>query len=212
MATKIPAVAYVRMSSDKQEASPQQQREEIEALAAGKYRIVRWYQDDGISGAESAKRVGFLQLIADATERADFAAVLCWDQDRFSRFDPIEANYYWHILSQAGVKIVTATQGELDFSDLGGWLTASVTQYGKAQYLRDLSRNVLRARLSNAKQGRWTGNRAPYGYRLEDGKLLSGDSRKIETVRWIFRQYVETETSLHDLADPYEGVVKVWEI
>ncbi|MCH7751368.1 MAG: recombinase family protein, partial [Planctomycetes bacterium] len=219
MATKIPAVAYIRMSSDKQEDSPQQQREEIEALAAGKYRIVRWYQDDGISGAESAKRTGFQRLITDATDRADFAAILCWDQDRFSRFDPIEANYYWHILNQAGVKIVTATQGELDFSDLGGWLTASVTQYGKAQYLRDLSRNVLRARLSNAKQGRWTGNRAPYGYSLEDGKLLLGDSRKVETVQWIFRQYVETDTSLHDLADqlnergeePPSGGKKPWQ-
>jgi len=196
----IPAVGYVRMSSDKQEASPQQQRDEIESLAEGKYRIIRWYQDDGISGAEAAKRVGFQQLITDATERADFSAILCWDQDRFSRFDPIEANYYWHILNQAGVKIVTATQGELDFADLGGWLTASVTQYGKAQYLRDLSRNVLRARLSNAKAGRWTGNRAPFGYKLDDGKLLLGDDDKVKTVRWIFQQYVGTETSLHDLA------------
>jgi hypothetical protein len=47
----IPAVAYVRMSSDKQEASPKQQREAIEQMADGKYRIVRWYQDEGISGS-----------------------------------------------------------------------------------------------------------------------------------------------------------------
>ena len=195
------AVAYVRMSSDKQEASPRQQREEIDALARGRYRIVRWYQDEGISGAEATKREGFQQLIADASGRQDFSVVLCFDQDRFSRFDPIEANYYWHILNQSGVKIVTVTQGELDFADLGGWLTASVTQYGKAQYLRDLSRNVLRARLSNAKAGRWTGNRAPYGYRLEDGKLCLGDAQQIETVRWIFKLYVETDTSLHDIVD-----------
>ena len=113
MKKTTPAVAYVRMSSDKQEASPQQQREEIETLAGDKYRIIRWYQDDGISGAEAAKRLGFQQLIADASDRGDFSAVLCWDQDRFSRFDPIEANYYWHILNQAGVKIVTATQASL---------------------------------------------------------------------------------------------------
>ena len=79
-------------------------------------------------------------------------------------------------------------------------MTASVTQYGKAQYLRDLSRNVLRARLSNARAGRWTGNRAPYGYNLDDGKLLLGDDEKIETVRWIFQQYTETSISLHDIA------------
>jgi site-specific DNA recombinase len=201
MKPQIPAVAYVRMSSDKQEHSPQQQRESIEHLAEGKYQIVRWYQDDGISGAESVKRTGFHQLISDATDRGDFRAVLCWDQDRFSRFDPAEANYYWHILTKADVKIVTVTQGELDLADLGGWLTASVTQYGKAQYLRDLSRNVLRARLSHAKQGRYTGGRPPYGYALEDGKLVLGDPAKVEAVRLIFQKYVDTDTTVHDLAN-----------
>lgn len=196
-----PAVGYVRMSSDKQEASPRQQREEIEQLAIGRYKIRRWYQDDGISGAESTKRKGFLQLITDATEKGDFSAVLCFDQDRFSRFEPIEANYYWHILSEANVKLVTVAQGELDFADLGGWLTASVTQYGKAQYLRDLSRNVLRARLSNARAGRWTGNRAPYGYRLENGRLLLAEPEKVETIRWIFEQYAYTDTTLHNIAN-----------
>ena len=197
----INAVAYVRMSSDRQEASPKQQREAIEQMAEGKYRIVRWYQDDGISGAEAEKREAFQRLITDATERGDFQAVLCWDQDRFSRFDPIEANYYWHILSKAGVKLVTVSQGELDFADLGGWLTASVTQYGKAQFLRDLSRNVVRGRLSRAKQGRYTGSRAPYGYNLNDGQLILGDLEKVEAVRWIFQQYTATDTSLQDLAE-----------
>ena len=103
MTETIPGVAYVRMSSDKQEASPKQQREAIEQMASGKYRVVRWYQDEGISGAESDKREGFQRLIVDATMRKDFQAILCWDQDRFSRFDPIEANYDWHILSKAGL-------------------------------------------------------------------------------------------------------------
>ena len=39
-----PAVAYIRMSSGKQEASPPQQRAEINALTGrGNYRIIRWY-------------------------------------------------------------------------------------------------------------------------------------------------------------------------
>ena len=52
----IPAVGYVRMSSDRQEASPAQQRTEIENLADGQYEIVGWYEDLGISGAEFDKR------------------------------------------------------------------------------------------------------------------------------------------------------------
>ncbi len=43
----ITAVAYVRMSSNKQEASPNQQREEITKLAEREgYRIIRWYTDE----------------------------------------------------------------------------------------------------------------------------------------------------------------------
>ena len=152
----IPAVGYIRMSSDRQEASLQQQRNEIKKLAEGKYNIIRWYTDEGISGAESDKRAGFKQLISDATTRDDFKAILVWDQDRFSRFDPMEANYYWFQLREAGVSIVSVTQGLLDFSDLGGWLTASVNQHAKAAYLKDLSRNILRARLQKAQAGKWT--------------------------------------------------------
>lgn len=187
MKTLIPAVAYVRMSTDRQDDSPRQQREEIEKLAKDRYRIVRWYQDDGISGSESAKREAFRRLIADASEKPDFQVILCWDQDRFSRFDPVEANYYWHILREASVKIVTVAQGELDFDDLGGWLCASVNQYGKHQFLRDLARNSLRGLIARVKQGQWPGGRAPFGYELgDDGKLKFGDQAKVKAVRRVF--------------------------
>ena len=47
----IHAAAYIRMSSDKQEASRQQQRNEIELLAAREgVRIVRWFVDEGYLG------------------------------------------------------------------------------------------------------------------------------------------------------------------
>jgi site-specific DNA recombinase len=56
----INAVAYIRMSSDKQEASPKQQREEITKLANREgYRILRWYIDEAISGDATEKRLQF---------------------------------------------------------------------------------------------------------------------------------------------------------
>ena len=74
--TGIPAVGYIRMSSDKQEASPKQQRKEIETYAAeNNYRIIDWYIDEGISGSRS-DREAFQRLIADA-KNGTFRAVLC---------------------------------------------------------------------------------------------------------------------------------------
>ena len=139
-ASVIPAVAYIRMSSDKQEASPKQQRDAIETYAAeNNYRILDWYEDKGISGSRS-DREDFQRLMSDA-ETGTFKAILCWDQDRFSRFPPLEASYYWHRLNVAGVHIATVAQGKLNFDDddLGEWLKASVVQHGKAEYLKDLS-------------------------------------------------------------------------
>jgi hypothetical protein len=87
-----PAVGYVRMSTDKQEDGPAQQKSEIEKLAKSLgYRILRWYEDHGISGAKTNKRPEFRTMIRDAEVRGDFKAILCWDQDRFGRFDSIEA-------------------------------------------------------------------------------------------------------------------------
>src|SRR6185295_282954 len=171
-------VAYYRMSSKKQDKSIAGQRAEVEKLAAADgYQIIRWeqYVDEGISGSESEKREGFLRLMKDATTRRDFEVILCWDQDRFSRFDPLEANHYWFLLREAGVRIVTVRQGELDLTELGGWLTASINQHGKAQYLKDLSANVLRGRLRKAEQGLWAGSRSPFGYAMTtDSKLVLG--------------------------------------
>lgn len=52
-----PAVGYVRMSTDQQQDSPVRQRRDTQALADRPgYRIVRWYEDHGLTGTESSKR------------------------------------------------------------------------------------------------------------------------------------------------------------
>ena len=88
------AVTYYRMSRDRQETSIADQQKAVHAYAAKHgYQIVREYKDEGISGDATEKRVEFQKMIRDAGERKDFAVVLCWDQDRFGRFDPLEAGY-----------------------------------------------------------------------------------------------------------------------
>jgi DNA invertase Pin-like site-specific DNA recombinase len=190
MITKINAVAYYRMSSDKQETSIADQRTAVEAFAKKHgYRIIREYLDEGISGWKSEQRKGFQKLITDATS-GDFQAVLCWDQDRFSRFPVLEANHYWYLLDRAGVHIATVAQGRLNFLDLGEWLKASVVQHGKAEYVRDLARNTARGLKALKLSGRWL-SCAPLGYKLVDGRLRLGDKDDIATVRRIFKLRVQ---------------------
>ena len=146
--------------------------------------MIGWYVDEGRAGWREDRKE-FQRLITDA-QTGRFRAVLCWDQDRFSRFPVLEANHYWYLLDRAGVHIATVGQGRLDFATLAGWLQASIVQHGKAEYCRDLARNTSRGLRKRKLAGEWVG-KAPLGYRIgDDGHLTPGDATEISTVRKIF--------------------------
>lgn len=147
--TTKPAVGYVRMSSDQQQDSPARQRKDVEALAKRLgYRVVRWDEDHGLTDTESSKRKDFQKLLADAKSGA-FCAVLLSEQSRMSREDVFDAMVHWKLLRDAGVKIVTCQRGELDFSNLGGVITAIVDQYGaREEAVRLADRSVSGKRLA----------------------------------------------------------------
>ena len=187
----IPVVAYYRMSTDKQDTSIRDQRKAVEQYAEENgYKIVGEYVDEGVSGWKSEQRKDFQRLINDV-KSGQFRAVLCWDQDRFSRFPVLEANHYWYLLDQAGVHLATVAQGRLNFDDLGEWLKASITQHGKAEYCKDLSRNVTRGLREVKMQGIWTGN-PPYGYQVGDDRLLKlGDPQQVRVIQLIFKMRMQ---------------------
>ena len=166
----ISAVAYYRMSSNKQDASIPAQRKAVEQLAKEHgYLIIREYCDEGISGDDTKKRSGFQQMISDA-ELGDFEVVLCWDQDRFGRFDPIEAGFWITPLREAGVRLITINQGKIDWENFAGRVVWSIQQEAKHAYLNDLSRNVARGHIETALRGDWNGGVPPLGYTLKIGE------------------------------------------
>lgn len=222
----IPAVAYLRRSTNRQEKSLDDQRTEIEryALANG-YQIVRWYIDDGISGDSTECRTGFLELHKAACNGRNFDVILVWDLDRFGRFDSIEGGYWIHPLRKAGVKLVSVTEGLANWDDFTGRVMTGLKQEGKHQFLRDLSRNVSRGQISNAQKGLLCGQAAPYGFdrmlidevgghrqRIRNGEkfskarswrttlVASDDAIKVSTLRWLFQTYADTDTGLRNLA------------
>ena len=223
--TPIPAVGYVRMSSNQQDASPGQQRKEITKLAEKTgYRLIRWYEDPGISGDNTRKRKQFLRMLRDAQEKGDFAAIISWDQDRFGRFDTIEAGSIIFPLRQAGIWLHTVTQGRIDWNTFQGRLIYTVQQEGKHQYLIDLSRNVLRGKVASARDGQSASNppcgydrqfydehgkpacRVKYGEKFRRPKgwtvrfVLSEDTALVDVVRWIWRTFTDTDWGVTTIA------------
>ncbi len=176
--TTKPAVGYIRMSSDQQQDSPVRQRKDVEALAKRLgYRIVRWYEDHGLTGTESSKRKDFQKLLADA-KNGSFCAVLLSEQSRMSREDVFDAMVHWKLLRDAGVKIVTCQRGELDFSNLGGVITAIVDQYGAREEAVRLADRSLSGKRLAISQGKKQGG-PPYGY---DREILDETGRVVRRV------------------------------
>src|SRR5262249_1608638 len=160
-----PAVTYLRKSTDRQEHSIPEQRAEVATYAAKHgYRILREYKDEAISGAATEKGVESQKMLHAARALGDLEVVLCWDQDRFGRFDPLEAGYWIKPLRDAGVRLETVAQGKIDWEDFAGRIIYAVQQEGKHAYLRDLSRNVTRSMAAKARACGWNGGKAPYGY------------------------------------------------
>lgn len=181
--TTKPAVGYVRMSSDQQQDSPARQRKDVEALAKRlDYRIMRWYEDHGLTGTESAKRKDFQKLLADA-KSGSFCAVLISEQSRMSREDVFDAMVHWKLLRDAGVKIVTCQRGELDFSNLGGVITAIVDQYGAREESLKLADRVVSGKRLAVSKGQKQG-----------GALFGYDREILDEIGRVVRRVSATET------------------
>lgn len=191
MATLTPAVSYLRMSKDSQESSIPAQRDAVADLAKRLgYRIIREYRDEGISGDNTEKRTAFLQMRRDASDLRDFKAILCWDQDRFGRFDTLECGYWVKPIRDAGVELVTVAQGKISWSDFAGRISYLIQQDAKHQFLIDLSRNSNRGKLKKAMDGEWMGGLPAIGYRIGPNRRLVIEESEAAIVREIFRKYI----------------------
>jgi len=202
-AATVPAVAYLRMSSDKQTESIPEQRKAVKAYASEQgYHITREYVDSGISGDATEKRFEFQRMIADAAS-GEFKMILCWDQDRFGRFDSVEAGHWIYPLRQAGVKLETVTAGVVDWDDFAARLLWTVSTEAKHQFLRDLSRNTMRGQMARASTGAWMA-KAPLGYNAKgkgkDRRLVLGPVSEVKAIGRVFREYLNGQ-SLRAIAE-----------
>jgi DNA invertase Pin-like site-specific DNA recombinase len=97
---------YVRMSTDHQRYSTENQADAIQRYAAQRgIEIVRTYADEGKSGLRLDGRDALKQLIDDVQSgAADFTTILVYDISRWGRFqDADESAYYEYICKRAGI-------------------------------------------------------------------------------------------------------------
>jgi DNA invertase Pin-like site-specific DNA recombinase len=104
----VPAAQYVRMSTEHQRYSTENQSDAIMQYAIRwGFDIVRTYADNGKSGLRLDGRDALKQLLIDVEGGSPgFKAVLVYDVSRWGRFqDADESAYYEYVCRRSGVEI-----------------------------------------------------------------------------------------------------------
>lgn len=192
----VRAAQYVRMSTEHQQYSPENQCDVITRYAANHgMEIVRTYSDHGRSGLNLSGRDGLQKLLNDVEcGTRDFAALLIYDVSRWGRFQDVdESAYYEYILKRANISVhYCAEQFENDGS-IGSTLLKTVKRTMAGEYSRELSVKVFAGQCRLIELGYRQGGPAGYGLRrrLVDQSgtpkaLLSrGERKSIQTDRVI---------------------------
>src|SRR5438094_71246 len=102
------AAEYVRMSTEHQQYSTENQRDAIRQYAQSRGMVItRSYVDAGKSGLRIEGRAALKQLLKDVESRlADFRVILVYDVSRWGRFqDTDESAYYEYVCRRANIKV-----------------------------------------------------------------------------------------------------------
>ncbi|CAN7157810.1 recombinase family protein [Phyllobacterium sp. LjRoot231] len=229
-----PAVAYVRMSTDHQKYSTDNQLAAIRKYSDERgFEIIKVYTDSGRSGLRLDGRDALISLMSDVKSgQTKFTAILVYDISRWGRFqDADESAYYEHLCSRAGIRVhYCAEQFENDGS-IGSNLLKTVKRVMAGEYSRELSVKVFAGQCRLIELGYRQGGAPGFGLRRllidehgnSKGELLSGQRKSFQTdrvilvpgpieeldvVRRIYRLFVECSKSEQEIANTLntEGV------
>lgn len=193
---RIRAAQYVRMSTDHQKYSTENQAAVIETYAERRgFEIVHTYADAGKSGISLQGRDALKRLLLDVQSgRADFAAILVYDVSRWGRFpDADEAAAHEYACKRAGIAIhYCAEQFENDGS-LPATVFKSVKRVMAAAYSQDLSAKVFLGQCRLIRLGFRQGGSPGYGLRRQlldeqrvpKAALSRGERKSLQTDRVI---------------------------
>lgn len=108
-----------------------------------------------------------------------------------------------------GVNLICVEDG-MDFSKDAGKLMISVLSAAAEIERENIRVQTMEGRIQKAREGKWNGGFAPYGYQLIDGKLQINEE-EAEAIRVIFDQYVYTDIGANGVAKYLEncGIHKI---
>ena len=219
------AAQYIRMSTEHQKYSPENQLDAIAAYASlFSMDVVQTYSDLGKSGLKLANRPGLKAVLDDVEARNNsFQAVLVYDVSRWGRFqDADEPAHYEFVLKKSGVHVHYCAEHFPNDGSLSSVLLRALKRTMAGEYSRELSTKVFAGQKRQVELGFHQGGHAGYGLRrqlvVRDGNakgillygqwkslygdkviLVPGPQQELDIVAWIYRGFIDerlTETEI----------------
>jgi DNA invertase Pin-like site-specific DNA recombinase len=227
----IRAAQYVRMSTEHQQYSTENQADVIAEYARKRgMQIVRTFADAGKSGLRIEGREALQELMAVVQSgKANFACVLVYDVSRWGRFqDADESAYYEYLCKQAGIRVLyCAEQFENDGSPVAT-IVKGVKRAMAGEYSRELSAKVFKGQCRLIELGFRQGGPAGYGLRrrlvdqagqpkgglhFQEHKsiqtdrviLAPGPPEEVDVVRRIYRLFIDERKGERAIAELLNG-------
>lgn len=185
------AVVYARYSS----AGQQEQSITGQLAAARKYAetkgyiIIKEYCDRAKTGTND-NREAFQEMLSD-TARRTFGVIIVWKVDRFGR-NREEITFNKYRCKKNGVRVEYVAENISDGPE--GVILESVLEGMAEYYSLQLSQNVKRGLMENAKMHKAINGTPPLGYRLTPDKYYEIDPETAPIAKLIFEKYASGET------------------
>lgn len=182
------AIGYIRVSTEGQATDDkygiEAQKEKILSYANEQgYNIVEWFCDE-ISGTSDDRPEFNKILYGENITNPPFEAVIAFKSDRVAR-DTKLYFYYLYVLEKRNIKLLSTQEifPEGDFANIYRALMLFVAE----QERKNIAVRTGNGREVKAAAGGYSGGRAPFGYRIESGRLVI-DQREAEIVKMIYEK------------------------
>lgn len=197
---------YIRVSTDEQAEQgisiPAQKSRLLAYCQARGWEVYDFYVDDGYSGKD-LERPAMQRLIDDAGAKK-FNTVLVLKLDRLSRRQKDVLLLLEDIFEPGGMGFKSVTESFDTTTPFGKAALGMMAVFAQLERETIVER-VRMAKKESARQGRFMGGPAPYGYRYNfETKRLEIDEIQAKTVRFIYEKYLAGELGYQYVAEELE--------
>src|SRR5579871_5184891 len=194
--TSIPVAQYLRMSTEHQQYSLENQAAAIQKYALERnFEVVRTYSDAAKSGLVLKHRAGLRELLQDvASGNPGYRFILVYDVSRWGRFqDADESAHYEFLCKLAGVPVHYCAEVFANDGTLPSFIMKALKRTMAGEFSRELGVKVLAGQKRLAALGFKQGGMPGYGLRrmlvsatgTPKQQLAAGERKSIATDRVI---------------------------